>query len=205
MTSEISFRGNFKVGFPKYQYQKDNIAEIAEKIYKRKMGTIEKDVSSKIVLYFNIKDKFDKKVARMFKEKNIPFGYKSYSELTSPKEILKRMVVNKYFGDDVKLVNIDIRKFNKVFKKNYFSYIGDKGEVPINTLNGFEEFLKTGKTIDSSVVCVKDAGNHPIVDFYDGRHRYAYYRDIGIKALPVTMDESSIKIAQKYGLLSYKR
>jgi hypothetical protein len=39
------------------------------------------------------------------------------------------------------------------------------------------------------------------VVFGDGRHRFAYLRDIGLKKIPMSLDKESVRNAKKHGYI----
>lgn len=98
-----------------------------------------------------------------------------------------------------KLVNIDVKKFDELWSKDASFYIGKGGSGQIkDRYQRFGEFLKTiNQPVHASTASVSDYG----VSFYNGRHRFAWFRDHGYKTIPVAMDLDSIKSAKKLGLL----
>ena len=98
------------------------------------------------------------------------------------------------------IVKVNSNAFDASFSKTGWQYIGEGGKGGIgNRYKNFAEFIKTAKSIDAPNVAVnKDGG----IVFGDGRHRYAYLRDMGVKNIPLSMDAESIKNAKKFGYLA---
>lgn len=98
-----------------------------------------------------------------------------------------------------KLHNVDVNKFEKAFKQNESQYIGEKGVGGIGKrYEGVEKFLKDAKSMRASEVHVKENGS---VVFGDGRHRYAYLRDKGLKNIPISMSSEAARNAKKHGYI----
>ena len=98
------------------------------------------------------------------------------------------------------ITHINPEKFDKAFQGTDWQYIGKNGENGIKTrYKDFGEFSKKAPSIHASQASVYDNGS---VVFGDGRHRYAYMRDQGIKKIPMSMDKKSIKNAKKHGYLT---
>jgi hypothetical protein len=96
--------------------------------------------------------------------------------------------------------HVDIDKFDPAFKKTEFQYIGKGGEGGIGKrYEGIENFLKDAKSMRASEVEVNKEGG---ITFGDGRHRYAFLRDKGLKKIPVSMNKKSKEYAKKHGYLS---
>jgi len=95
--------------------------------------------------------------------------------------------------------HVDPEVFDKAFEKTN-DYIGKNGKGGIGErYQKFGDFVKKADSIRASNVHVRDNGS---VIFGDGRHRYAYLRDQGLKKIPMTMDKESVERAKKYGYLT---
>lgn len=110
---------------------------------------------------------------------------------------------NRLNKPDGELVLLNIEKF-----ENYYKNCGDFYLHPNNGKNciegryeRFEQFLQTSSNIEASYVTIALKNNQLVVDFLNGRHRYAVLRDKGIESLPVYMHPDSIELAKKAGLL----
>lgn len=98
------------------------------------------------------------------------------------------------------LVKVDSNVFDKAFSKTTWQYVGEGGEGGIEgRYKKFAEFIKDAKSIEAPNVSVDKDGS---IIFGDGRHRYAYLRDSGVKNIPLSMDAESIKNAEKFGYIS---
>lgn len=148
----------------------------------------------------------DDKIETMLINKGIKFKRTTFGELVcSPDSIKERVVLSPEEKESgLKLVEVDRTEFDTKYEFYGFGYVGNKmtGMCQPEKTEKFENYLKTGKKIYAPVVSVNDEGNHPEIIFGDGRHRYAYMRDIKMKGIPVAMDEDSIKVAKKFGLLA---
>ncbi len=146
----------------------------------------------------------DDEIETMLANRGINFTRKSFSELLDSADSVKSRVVlspeDKAKG--YKLVEIDRINFDEKYDFYGFAYVGRRGRISQpERIDRFEQYLKTGKEIYAPVVHINDDGRHPEIVFGDGRHRYAYMRDMKMNGIPVAMNDESIKIARKYGLL----
>jgi hypothetical protein len=99
---------------------------------------------------------------------------------------------------------VDVDKFENEFKKDETGYIGKGGtENAIGKrYQGVEEFLKTAPSMRASEVHVRPNGS---IVFGDGRHRFAFLRDQGLKEIPISFDKESVIQAKKHGYISNKK
>ena len=98
------------------------------------------------------------------------------------------------------LVEVNSSVFDKAFSKTTWQYVGKGGEGGIEgRYKKFAEFIKDARSIEAPNVSVDKDG---AIVFGDGRHRYAYLRDSGVKNIPLSMDAESIKNAEKFGYVS---
>lgn len=97
------------------------------------------------------------------------------------------------------LVPINVSKFDEKFKKSW-QYIGHNGVDGIkDRYSQFGDWLhKTDEDIEAPLVGVSKSGD---VDFTNGRHRYAYLRDNGVKHIPVSMSASDYENAKSNNLI----
>jgi len=101
-----------------------------------------------------------------------------------------------------KLVNINVNSFDNRFKQSTEFYIGKEGKGGIGQrYKTFAEFQKTAESIEAPEVYVNENGG---ITFGNGRHRYAYMRDQGLKTIPVAMSQESIDNAKKFGFVEGK-
>jgi hypothetical protein len=127
-------------------------------------------------------------------------------ELLVENNLSKKFVVDPSFekfydeDDDLeyrRLVNVNTAKLNNAWSHSNL-YIGSGGTNQIKTrYQQFGQWINsTNEPIIASTVGVDHNGS---VSFYNGRHRFAWLRDNGMKAIPVAMDSNSIRNAKKYG------
>ena len=92
--------------------------------------------------------------------------------------------------------------FDKAFAKTDWQYVGKKGKGGIEgRYEKFADWVKDAPSMHASNASVNKEGG---IVFGDGRHRYAYLRDEGVKEIPMSMDKESIEHAKKHGYLSSK-
>ena len=102
---------------------------------------------------------------------------------------------------DYKLVNIKVDLFDKLFQNDVDFYINKGGTNAIyDRYNKFGDFLRMGKPIEASLVFIDSSMDR--ASFTNGRHRYAYLRDMGMTVIPLAMNNESIKRARKLGLMA---
>lgn len=68
----------------------------------------------------------------------------------------------------------------------------------LNYIEAFKEYYNSHDSIEVPEVYVDQDG---IASFTNGRHRFAYMRDIGLKRIPVAMSRESANNAKKHSLL----
>ena len=99
-------------------------------------------------------------------------------------------------------VMVDVQKLDAAFQRDAGFAIGPRGEGAIaGRQAGFRDFLvdavKSGKKIEQSEVYVAPDG---AVAFSDGRHRFSVLRDMGVKAIPISVPKESVAVTKrKYG------
>lgn len=146
----------------------------------------------------------DDEIETMLANKGINFTKTSfYTLLDSPESVKGRVVLSPEEKErGFKLVEVDRYNFDFNYEDYGFGYIGRGSNITQpERMERFEEYLKTGKKIHAPVVFITDNGRHPEIAFEDGRHRYAYMRDMKMSGIPIAMNDESIKVARKYGLL----
>ncbi len=151
---------------------------------------------------FSVPDRFDKNIDAFFKANNINFQKQSLSEAMDPANIKSRILLSETDAEfGYLLVEFDTDKLDELFKKDEISYIEPGGKNGIgNRYKGVSDFLKTGQAINAVRVCFREDDGKLKASIIDGRHRFAFMRDIGLRKIPVSIEESSYNIAKKYGL-----
>ena len=147
----------------------------------------------------------DDEIETMLANKGIKFTRTSfYTLLDSPDSVKERVVLSpEEKARDFKLVEVDRYNFDMNYEDHGFGYIGHGNNVTQpERMDRFEEYLKTGKKIHAPIVYIRDTGRHPEISFQDGRHRYAYMRNMKMNGIPLAMNEESLRVAKKYNLLN---
>ncbi len=105
----------------------------------------------------------------------------------------------KQAGD--KLVDIKVIKLDDYWATTDEDYYVDENGAGGNKYkyNKFLDFLKEGIPIEAAEVTISERGK---VSFINGRHRFAVLRDLGIKMMPIALDDKSIENAKKFNLLA---
>ena len=146
----------------------------------------------------------DDEIETMLSNYGINFTRTSFAKLLdSPESVKERVVLSpEEKARGFRLVEVDRLKFDTKYEYYGFGYIG-RGQniVQQERMERFEEYLKTGKKIHAPVVFIEDVNGQPEITFEDGRHRYAHMRDIRMTGIPIAMNDDSIRVARKYGLL----
>lgn len=112
------------------------------------------------------------------------------------------------------IVWINTKAFDNIWKLNKDFYIGINGRGGIkNRYQRFNMFMRGGQdeilpgtvidvqptdSIELSEVSVNAKG---LISFTNGRHRFAWMRDQGLKKIPVVMDKESIQNAKEFNLI----
>lgn len=115
-----------------------------------------------------------------------------WKEEDHPRDDIGQFTVDpRYDPRSHKIVSADVSKLDRAFAKNKDIYIpkgGGGAEIP-GRRKGFEDFLKTGKKIETPYLSY-DKGE---VDFINGRHRFSVLRDKGLKSIPVMIGKDAAK------------
>ena len=95
-----------------------------------------------------------------------------------------------------KVVWVDVEAFDRLWKKDPEMYVAPGGVGGIKgRYERFGKFLETGESVIMSEVGVSPRTG--TIEFTNGRHRFAYLRDHGVKTIPISMDKSMMKLAKK--------
>lgn len=100
---------------------------------------------------------------------------------------------------DMRYANIDVNKVDSMWRTDD-RYIGSGGKGGIgDRYDRFGEWLLTTHepVLAPSLGITQDGS----VEFNNGRHRFAWFRDHGYRSIPVSMDEKSYKLAKHFGIL----
>lgn len=115
----------------------------------------------------------------------------------------RKIPVNQHPSDERsgnELHFVDADKFEEGFKRNKDQYIGKggSGNSISDRYKKVGEFLKTAPSMRVGDAHVRENG---LVDFGDGRHRFAYLRDQGLKHIPMSFSKEAARNARKHGYL----
>ena len=102
---------------------------------------------------------------------------------------------------DHKMMLGDVDKIYAQHQKNpYQDTVGADGEnSKKGRIDNFKKYLATNDKIQAPYIHVKDSGE---LDFGNGRHRFAVFKGMGVKKLPIAIGEQTPGNAKKYGLVS---
>ena len=154
-------------------------------------------------LYVCADDSYDKQIENFLASSGVDFQKKSFDKLLDLDEIKSRIKISdtdKSAGN--KLVEIDTENFDILYAQDEDFYVGKNGKGGSrHSYDSFGDYLKSGLGITASRVVISETEDEIRVNFLDGRHRYAYMRDMGMSKIPISLDDESITIAKKYGLL----
>jgi hypothetical protein len=119
----------------------------------------------------------------------------------------RKIPVNQHAVDERsgnELHYVDADKFDEGFKRNKGQYIGKdgSGNSISDRYNRVGEFLKTAPSMRVGNAHVRENG---LVDFGDGRHRFAYLRDQGLKHIPMSFSKEAARNAKKHGYIVEKK
>jgi hypothetical protein len=107
--------------------------------------------------------------------------------------------VRQWGGSD-RVIWVNVNKLNASWKweRGYYIRRGGRSEVAMpRRYSGVGEWVRLGRKMWMPHICLDQKGN---VSFTDGRHRFAWMRDHGVKAIPVTAHPSDAHlIAKRFG------
>ncbi len=150
-------------------------------------------------LYATCSDRWDCEVEKILNNNGINFRKRSLDDIRSVRGIISRIELDDMQKrEDRRLVFVNTEKFDKAFENDDYYYI-DRDEK--QGFNHIEDHINTGRPITASSVILREEDGDLKACFYDGRHRYCVMRNLGADSVPISLDEDSIKIAQKYGMI----
>ena len=202
----LSFGSTFKIPFKFNNWHKGNellsiSPHMFDKSAKMYMGYDGKGLCKTFV----INDKADKQFETFLNSRFINFIKRTNAYLFSEHPIRMRMRIRPDSSDRYlpNLVELKTKEFDKMFKETSpWQYIGDYASMNNKErYDGFRNYIKTNFPIDAPEVYIKDIAGMPEIVFQDGRHRYAFLRDMGFQSIPVATDKSSYDTAVKFGLI----
>lgn len=157
-------------------------------------------VFSKITV--NAPDSLDNKIERLLISNNINFSKSSIKDALNLKNILSRIELEPELRSTHKLVLLDVKTLDDLFKKDGLSHIKPQGANALNNrYNEFCDYLRSGKKIYATRVTFNEFNGELSASISNGRHRFAVLRDMGMEKMPVALSKDSIEVAKKHGLL----
>jgi len=93
-------------------------------------------------------------------------------------------------------VVVDVQKMDAALARDPYFYIKRDGSNSDNPekYNKFKNFLQTGKPIHMPRASIAEDGE---VGLLDGRHRWAYLRDQGVKKMPIVVKKNQEELFKK--------
>lgn len=151
----------------------------------------------------NAPEYFDGSIEKLLLSKGINFHKQTIDEAMDLDNIKNRIQLSEHdAGYGYSLIDVDTEILNKLFKEDGASYIEPYGKNGANEkYKNVGEYLKTGENINATKVYFMEKDGELTAAIGDGRHRFAYMRDLGMKSIPISVDKDSYEIAQKYGLV----
>lgn len=94
-------------------------------------------------------------------------------------------------------VMIDVAKLEASFAKDANFYVGPQGEGGIKgRYERFAKWMEGGQVVEMPEVCM----NGDEISFINGRHRFAWMRDHGVKMMPVAVPaDCAAEVKAKFG------
>ena len=206
----ISFSSNyrFNIGnkYPQavmnnlYNYIGSEGKIIAE--YTNQIEARNSDIFEKISI--EVPDIMDSDIEKILKSEGIEFYKQTIDKTIDLDDIKRRIELDKADKrKNVKLIEVETEKLEQLIRRDKLSYIEKQGmNSDGDKYKNFGEYLKTGKKIYATKINIdKSPKGEILVNIIDGRHRYAYLRDIGMKRIPIAIDKKSYDTGLKYNLL----
>ena len=200
--NQVSFKGTFSLKQEDLTHKK--FVKVADKEDELCLSFEASGASDPNKLFVHAPDEVDVDLMRIFNKLKIPFVRISEAESLNHNNIRNRIILNQStMYENPKLVEVDTLKLDAELRKEKDSYVGR------NAINGSYlkyqraiNFLKTNQKIRSTVLYLrKDSNGNIETRIYDGRHRFAVMRDMGMTTIPVTIDEESLKLAREVGFI----
>lgn len=206
----VSFCSNYKLNidrnFPSEAMDKIYDYELEGAIIESDFTTPEEAQRTNIYekMSISLSDEHDVDFETYLISKGINFNKITTAETMDIENIRNRIKLsNDQKERECILVEVNTNKLNELLKKDGISYIERNGVNGIgNRYQEFEKYLKTGKTITPTEINIDFQNNNLSTYIIDGRHRFAYLRDMGMKKIPIAMSKESYEQAKEYGLFN---
>ena len=200
--SPIAFKGTFCIEQKDLSNKK--ISKIISKQDEFNMSFEASCYTNPGKLYVHVPDQFDSKFTKLLKNLFVPHEKIQDNNFLDAEGIIERMIINLSAGAaDKSLIKVDTKKLDSELKKDDEMYVGYNGTNGSGLkYDRFKNFLKTNQEIRSPIIYLRKLSSGEIeTHIYDGRHRFAVLRDMGIKQIPVTIDKESLELAKEIGLV----
>ena len=155
-------------------------------------------------LYVQMPHESDFELMQLLKKLSVNYVRIDERDSLNPDDIVSRMIICSTGNLNGKfLQKVDTKKLDTELRKNPEMYVGYNGANGSGLkYDRFKNFLKTNQEIRSPIVYLRKLPSGEIeTHIYDGRHRFAVLRDMGIKQIPVTIDKDSLELAKEIGLV----
>ena len=128
----------------------------------------------------------------------VPFTSLYKPDTLDSDSISSRIVLSKYDNPEYTVLQkVRTSVLEEKFKEDKELYVAKNGiNGTQSKYNRFKSYLETGEPI----LAPKIYFNGQKVRFYDGRHRFAVLRDLGMTRIPVAIDKKDITTAKEIGL-----
>ena len=105
-------------------------------------------------------------------------------------------------NEDYHIAWVNTEKFDNLWKHNEMN-VTSKNAIH-NRYEQFKDYWLNNKDIEVSTAFIGriPKTNEEIVSIGDGRHRYAFMKDIGMKSIPMLLSNDSIKYAKENGFIN---
>lgn len=152
-------------------------------------------------------DKFDSYIETLLTTNNINFKKFSTDEVSSKENVYERLVVPDYLANEgMILALLDTDKIEELFRKDEGFYISSKRPSKdvccCTKYEDFQNFIKTGVDIHAPYIVLYEEDDTLKMGVIDGRHRLAVMRDMGLDKIKFVINQDSLELAQKYGLMA---
>ena len=152
-------------------------------------------------VYTKCPDGFNTDIETILLNKGVKFSKKSLEEISTLDSIISRIMLSKtQKQQNKKIVFVNTDKFDDIYAKdtNYYIERNEHGNDFIHV----DRYVNSGLPINAPLVQIEEnEEGEPVALFYDGRHRYCIMRDMGAKSIPIALNDRSIEIAQKHGII----
>lgn len=143
-------------------------------------------------------DEKDDAAFKFLNKLKVPFTSLYKQDTLDSDNISSRIVLSKYDNtDNTILQKVRTSVLDEKFKEDKELYVAPNGINGTKTkYDRFKSYLETGEPILAPKIYFYGQK----VRFYDGRHRFAVLRDLGMTKIPVAMEKKDIPIAKEIGL-----